>query len=62
MFSNPAISRGSIYEAYSSREEEATPPDAMLTLSIIVICITSPFWLIYLLFNPKAAEGALFSS
>lgn len=62
MFSNPAISRGSIYEVYSPREDEATVPDAMLTLSIIIICITSPFWLVYLLFKPSAAEGALLTS
>jgi hypothetical protein len=62
MFSNPAISRGAIYTTYSPRENETTVPDAMLTLSIIIICITSPFWLVYLLFKPSAAEGSLFNS
>jgi hypothetical protein len=62
MFWNPAISRRSIYSTYTPSEEEAVVPSVMLTLSIIIICITSPFWLTYLLFNPQATEGNLFTS
>lgn len=58
MYSNPAIGRGSNYIVIPSREDEYIIPDAMLTLSIILICITSPFWLVYLLFNPKALAGS----
>jgi hypothetical protein len=61
MFWNPAISRRSIYIDYAPPEDEAAVPDVMLTLSIIIICTSSPFWLVYLLFKPTAIEGGLFT-
>jgi hypothetical protein len=61
MFWNPAISRSSIYSDCIPSVDEATVPDAMLTLNIIIICLTSPFWLVYLLFKPTAIESGLFT-
>ena len=62
MFPNPLIGRSYLSGGIHQEENESVQPDLSLTLTVVVFCITGPFWLMYRLLEFLAKKSTLLTS
>lgn len=62
MFPNPIAGQSYFSRGIHPDENESMQPDLSLTLTVVVLCITGPFWLMYRLLEFLAKKSVLFTS